>query len=54
MTALQDLESGRPLEVNETLGYALDKSRQLGLELALLDCFRHLISAIDRSGRPAG
>jgi 2-dehydropantoate 2-reductase len=54
MSALQDLEAGRPLEVNETLGYALDKSHQLGLQLTLLDCFRHLIGAIDRSARPAG
>ena len=51
MSALQDVEAGRPLEVNETLGYALEKSRQLGLELALLDCFRHLIGAIDRTAR---
>ena len=54
MSALQDVEAGRPLEVNETLGYALEKSRQLGLELPLLDCFRHLIGAIDRTGRLAG
>ena len=27
MSALQDIEAGRPLEVNETLGYALDKAR---------------------------
>jgi ketopantoate reductase len=54
MSALQDVEAGRPLEVNETLGYALEKSLQLGLELPLLDCFRHLIGAIDRSARPAG
>jgi 2-dehydropantoate 2-reductase len=54
MSALQDVEAGRPLEVNETLGYALEKARQLGLELPLLDCFRHLIGAIDRTGRLAG
>jgi len=48
------VEAGRPLEVNETLGYALEKARQLGLELPLLDCFRHLIGAIDRTGRLAG
>jgi 2-dehydropantoate 2-reductase len=54
MSALQDVEAGRPLEVNETLGYALEKARQLGLELTLLDCFRHLIGAIDRSARLSG
>src|ERR1700722_4838772 len=54
LSGLQDVEGGRPLEVNETLGYALEKSLQLGLELPLLDCFRHLIGAIDRTGRLAG
>jgi 2-dehydropantoate 2-reductase len=51
MSALQDLEAGRPLEVNETLGYALDKARELPLELPLLECFRRLIAAIDRAQR---
>ncbi len=54
MSALQDVEAGRPLEVNETLGYALEKSQQLGLELPLLECFRRLIGAIDRTARLAG
>ncbi len=48
MSALQDVEAGRRLEVNETLGYALERSRDLGLELPLLECFRRLIGAIDR------
>ncbi len=48
MSALQDVQAGRPLEVNETLGYALDKAQALGLELPLLECFRRLIGAIDR------
>jgi 2-dehydropantoate 2-reductase len=48
MSALQDVQAGRPLEVNETLGYALDKARALQLELPLLECFRRLIAAIDR------
>jgi 2-dehydropantoate 2-reductase len=54
MSALQDVEAGRALEVNETLGYALEQARQLGLELTLLDCFRHLVGAIDRSARLPG
>ena len=59
LSALQDLEAGRPLEVNETLGYACDKGRELRLELPLLECFRRLIAAIDRTRRevlapPAG
>ncbi len=53
MSALQDLEAGRPLEVNETLGYAHDKARELGLELPLLECFTRLIAAIDRAQRVA-
>jgi 2-dehydropantoate 2-reductase len=51
MSALQDVEAGRSLEVNETLGYALGKSRELGLELPLLECFTALIGAIDRTRR---
>ena len=38
MSSLQDMLAGRPLEVNETLGYALEKARALGLELPLLEC----------------
>jgi 2-dehydropantoate 2-reductase len=48
MSALQDVQAGRPLEVNETLGYALEKARALKLELPLLECFTRLIGAIDR------
>jgi 2-dehydropantoate 2-reductase len=53
MSALQDIEAGRPLEVNETLGYACDKARALQLELPLLDSFRRLIAATDRARRDA-
>jgi len=53
MSALQDLEAGRPLEVNETFGYACDKARELRLDLPLLECFRRLIAAIDRTRREA-
>jgi 2-dehydropantoate 2-reductase len=48
MSALQDVEAGRPLEVHETLGYACEKARQLGLDLPLLAAFTRLIAAIDR------
>ncbi|HYL00205.1 MAG TPA: 2-dehydropantoate 2-reductase [Steroidobacteraceae bacterium] len=55
MSSLQDLLAGRPLEVNETLGYALERAVAVGLELPMLECFRHLIAAIDRAQRaPAG
>jgi 2-dehydropantoate 2-reductase len=51
MSSLQDLEAGRPLEVNETLGYACTRARELGLELPLLEYFRALVAAIDRARR---
>ena len=53
MSALQDVEAGRPLEVNETLGYADDKARELGIELPLLESFRRLTAALDRTRREA-
>jgi 2-dehydropantoate 2-reductase len=52
MSALQDLEAGRPLEVDETFGYAVRKAAQLGLSLPLLETVHHLVAAIDRIRRP--
>ena len=51
MSALQDIEAGRPLEVNETLGYACERARALKVELPLLECFQRLIAAMDRTRR---
>jgi 2-dehydropantoate 2-reductase len=51
MSSLQDLLAGRPLEVNETLGYALERARALGLTLPMLESFRHLVAGIDRARR---
>jgi 2-dehydropantoate 2-reductase len=51
MSALQDLLAGRALEVNETLGYALARARELKLDLPTLECFTALITAIDHSQR---
>lgn len=51
MSALQDLEAGRPLEVAETFGYAVAKARELGLSLPLLESFHHVVTAIDRIRR---
>jgi 2-dehydropantoate 2-reductase len=48
MSTLQDLEAGRPLEVEETLGYAVRKASALGVPVPLLDAFYHLVTAIDR------
>jgi 2-dehydropantoate 2-reductase len=51
MSALQDLEAGRPLEVEETLGYAVRRAKELGLTLPLLAACHHLVAAIDRLRR---
>ena len=51
MYALQDLDAGRPLEVDETFGYAIRKARELGLSLPLLEAFHRLVAAIDRVRR---
>ena len=51
MSALQDLEAGRPLEVEETLGYAARIAAELGLSLPLLESFHRLVAGIDRIQR---
>ncbi len=53
MSSLQDLEAGRSLEVNETLGYASARARELGLALPLLEGFALLIAGLDRAQRDA-
>jgi len=49
MSSLQDLEAGRPLEIQETLGYAVRRARQLQQPAPLLDSLYHLAVAIDRT-----
>lgn len=49
MSSLQDLLAGRPLEIHETLGYALRKSQEMQLSLPLLSSCYALVSAIDRT-----
>jgi 2-dehydropantoate 2-reductase len=49
MSTLQDVEAGRPLEVEETLGYAVTRARNFNLSLPLLESFYHLVAAIDRT-----
>ena len=53
MSALQDLQAGRELEVEETFGYAVRKAREKQLAVPLLEAFYHLVAAIDRTRRPA-
>src|SRR5215213_3158690 len=51
LSTLQDLEAGRPLEIEETLGHAVSKAVQLGLSLPLLTNLYPLSRAIDRLRR---
>lgn len=49
VSSLQDLEAGRPLEIEDTLGFAVHKAAELKLSLPLLESFYHVASAIDRT-----
>jgi len=49
LSSLQDLEAGRPLEIEGTLGYAVRQARQLQQPAPLLDSLYHLAVAIDRT-----
>ena len=51
ISALQDLEAGRPLEAEETFGYAVRKAREHGLSLPLLEACHHLVAGIDHMAR---
>jgi 2-dehydropantoate 2-reductase len=48
MSSLQDVNAGRPLEVQETLGYALQKAAERGIPMPLLDGFYRVISTAER------
>jgi 2-dehydropantoate 2-reductase len=54
VSSLQDLEAGRPLEIEETIGYAVAMARRLKLELPLLENFYGLLSAIGCKSAVAG
>lgn len=49
MSSLQDLESGRPLEFEETVGDAVRKASQLHRALPLIEALYHLMAGIDRA-----
>jgi 2-dehydropantoate 2-reductase len=51
LSAHQDVDAGRPLEVEETLGHAARTAVQLGLSLPLLDAVYRIAAAIDRTSR---
>ena len=48
LSSLQDLLAGRPLEVHETLGYAVRQGASLGIEMPVLDGFYRVIAAVER------
>jgi 2-dehydropantoate 2-reductase len=48
MSALQDLLAHRALEVNETIGDALQMASSLGVAMPLTENLYRLIAAIDR------
>ena len=48
VSALQDVEAGRPLEVEETLGFAVARGRELGLAMPTLETCYRVISSINR------
>ena len=49
MSALQDLNAGKPLEIEETLGDAVQRAKRLGLSLPMLETCYRLVAAIDRT-----
>jgi len=51
MSSLQDLEAGRRIEVEETLGYAVRLAAQARLSLPLLESSYRIASSIDRIRR---
>ena len=48
MSALQDLEHGRRLEIDETLGYAVAEARRLEIPAPTLEMCYSLLSGINR------
>jgi len=53
LSAHQDLDAGRPLEVEETLGHAARTALREGLSLPLVDAVYRIAAAIDRTSRAA-
>lgn len=53
MSSLQDLERGKRLEVDETLGYAIAEARGLGLAVPTLTTCYKLVAAINAALRDA-
>jgi len=55
VSALQDLERGRRLEIEETFGYAVREASEMGLQVPSLDACYRLLAGLSRgagSGEP--
>lgn len=48
VSSLQDFEAGRPLELDETIGYALREAGQRGIAMPVLDSLYHLCLSLER------
>jgi len=48
VSALQDLERGRRLEIEETFGYAVRKASEMGLQVPSLDACYRLLAGLSR------
>ena len=48
LSTLQDVEAGRALEVEETLGFAVRRGQELGVALPLVEATYYLAGTIDR------
>ncbi len=51
VSTLQDLERGRRIEVEETLGYAVQKGAELDVRLPTVETCYRLLTGIDRNLR---
>lgn len=49
MSSLQDLNAGRPLEIEETIGFAVSEAARLKVQAPLMESLCHLVRAIDRT-----
>lgn len=52
MSSLQDIDAGRPLEVHETLGHALQRAAALDLEMPVLQTLYGVAAALDPARDP--
>lgn len=51
VSSLQDFEAGRPLEIEETVGYALSEARRLNVAMPVLDSMFLLVRSLEKIAR---